>query len=205
MTSLFNQARGARRRARTAPLPLHAAVAFATVLLLAFALRWPPSAPWRPLPLRATALGWLAIELLWVPLLIGYLLAARALGLPVEPQAALQTVATQGASTEAIAVAAGAVLLAPLGEELLFRGYLLGSLLPVLPRQLANVLTAIAFGLMHGRDFALPATALGLCFGWLRLRHQSLLPSMLAHALHNALVVGVTFAWPVTFHWLYPS
>ena len=85
-----------------------------------------------------------------------------------------------------------------------FRGYLLATLQLVLPRWPAQVATAACFGAVHGADYALPIGVLGLFFGWLRQRHGSLLPGMLAHGVHNALVFGVTVAWPRSLELMYP-
>mgnify|MGYP001566827949 CR=1 FL=1 len=66
-------------------------------------------------------------------------------------------------------------------------------------------ITAAAFGAVHGLPYALPIGLLGCLFGWLRVRHGSLLPAMFAHALHNSLIVLVTVAWPESLTLLYPT
>ena len=96
------------------------------------------------------------------------------------------------------------VLLAPFFEELLFRGYLFTALLTVLPMWAVQLVTATAFGLVHGLDYALPIAVLALLFGWLRARYQALLPSMFAHAVHNGITVVVTLSWPQHLDLLYP-
>jgi membrane protease YdiL (CAAX protease family) len=58
----------------------------------------------------------------------------------------------------------------------------------------AVVVTAVAFGLVHGLVIALPVlTIFGLILGWLRLRTASLYPSIILHAIFNgtALVAAV--------------
>ena len=40
------------------------------------------------------------------------------------------------------------------------------------------------------------ARVLSLVFGYLRMRHRSLYPSMLAHMLHNAITIAVVVQWP---------
>lgn len=74
-------------------------------------------------------------------------------------------------------------------EELLFRGLLLGAL-SFAPRFVAIALQAAAFGLFH-MDWAQGAATfvLGLGFGYLRVASGSLVPSMLAHALYNLVVL----------------
>jgi len=73
----------------------------------------------------------------------------------------------------------------------------------MLPGWAAVAITAGAFGAVHGLPYALPVGLLGCMFGWLRLRHDSLLPSMFAHAVHNALIVLVTVLFPESLAWLY--
>lgn len=81
--------------------------------------------------------------------------------------------------------------LAPLAEELFFRGVGLPAL-AVLGSGGASIATAVVFALAHGLVVALPGLfvfALGLA--WIRLRADSLWPAVLAHAGYNALGVVV--------------
>jgi sodium transport system permease protein len=74
-------------------------------------------------------------------------------------------------------------------EEALFRGVMLRALLPVgtVP---ALLLSSLAFGFFHFSFYKLlPTTTLGLLLGLLAVRSRSLVPSMLAHALNNTVVV----------------
>ena len=64
------------------------------------------------------------------------------------------------------------------------------------PRWAAHLVVATLFGLAHGLDHALPIGVLSLVFGYLREKHGSLLPSVLAHACHNGIMVAVFVAWP---------
>lgn len=82
---------------------------------------------------------------------------------------------------------------APIVEELMYRGAGL-TLLARFGTPVAVAVTATAFGLAHGLFLALPALVLfGLVTAWLRLRTDSVLPSMLVHAAFNAtsLIVSV--------------
>jgi membrane protease YdiL (CAAX protease family) len=123
----------------------------------------------------------------------------------VAPQPQLQDLARQGTALPGFWLLVVAIVIgAPLAEELVFRGYLLGTLLRVLPHWPAQLVTAAVFGYVHGPAYALPIGVLGLLFGWLRTRHGALWPSMLAHAVHNGLTVTVTLLWPGHLEWLYP-
>jgi membrane protease YdiL (CAAX protease family) len=76
-------------------------------------------------------------------------------------------------------------------EELAFRGVMFGLLRRSLEAREAIILTAVAFGLLHlSVPTLITHVPMGLYFGWLRHRSGSLYPSVLAHALHNGLVVA---------------
>ena len=72
-----------------------------------------------------------------------------------------------------------------------------------LPSWGTQAVVATLFGLAHGLAHALPIGVLSLVFGYLRQRHGSLLPSMLAHAAHNGITVTVVVCWPGTLDLLY--
>jgi len=98
-----------------------------------------------------------------------------------------------------LGLTAMAVTLAPLVEELLFRGVLLSSLIPRCGVALAALLSAAAFAAIHlpglaWQWYALPELLLlGVALAWLRLRYRSLWPSILAHGANNALALAVLF------------
>lgn len=144
--------------------------------------------------------------LAWLPLgLVGYLWALRALGHPVLPQPHLVFLAHAGAGQPAFWL--GLVLavgLGPLAEELVFRGWLQGTLRQRLGPTVALWATALLFGLVHGLDKALPLFLLGLLFGWLRERHGGLWAPLLVHAVHNSVTIGAVLLWPGHLDLLYP-
>lgn len=92
-----------------------------------------------------------------------------------------------------------AVLLGPLAEELVFRGYLYGAAKQALGAGKALLLTSALFGLIHGVQYAVPIALLGLLFGWLRERSGGLAAPILAHVLHNSIVVAVVIWFPSFF------
>jgi membrane protease YdiL (CAAX protease family) len=85
-----------------------------------------------------------------------------------------------------------AVLLGPIFEEIVFRGFIQ----PLLSRDLGPIagilITAVAFGLLHGPEysgawqFVVLVTAAGACFGWVRAWTRSLIPAIVMHAGFNA-------------------
>lgn len=78
-------------------------------------------------------------------------------------------------------------------EELVFRGWILGSLAPFGERR-ALLLSALIFGLIHGNLTQVPfAFVLGLLFGYIFLRTGRLWPGMMLHFLNNAMSVGLDY------------
>jgi sodium transport system permease protein len=80
-------------------------------------------------------------------------------------------------------------------EEFFFRGYLFGALRAQCSAAGTIGASALLFGLAHvimgeslGWERLLPSTLLGLILGWVRSTSGSVLPAMLLHACHNALV-----------------
>lgn len=100
----------------------------------------------------------------------------------------------------AVVTAIGVVVIVPMAEELLFRGFLLtwlrGRFGPGRgPGVAAAVVSAAIFAVCH---VAPPVMAyvfvVGLVLAWARLRFDSLLPGFLLHAANNALVVVGAFS-----------
>jgi membrane protease YdiL (CAAX protease family) len=82
------------------------------------------------------------------------------------------------------------VVVAPLTEELLFRGFILRGFLSHYSRRKAVLASAILFGAFHLNPWQfLEATILGVLFAWLFVRTRSLLPCIYGHALINALPI----------------
>ena len=83
------------------------------------------------------------------------------------------------------------VIIAPLTEELLVRGLILGGFLSRYSVRRAILASALWFGLVHldPWNFIGP-TVLGILFAWWFIETRSILPCFLGHALYNALVIG---------------
>ena len=84
---------------------------------------------------------------------------------------------------------------APVVEELTYRGLGFAALRDARGATAAVVLTAIAFGLAHGLVVALPVlTIFGAILAWLRWKTESLYPTIILHAVFNgaALIAAVT-------------
>ncbi|HVN48963.1 MAG TPA: CPBP family intramembrane glutamic endopeptidase [Bacteroidota bacterium] len=77
-----------------------------------------------------------------------------------------------------------------IAEELLFRGLIQHTFNKIMPPVAAAMLTGIIFGLYHVNPFELvPLVGLGIFFGILRYRSQSLVVPMAAHFINNVLAV----------------
>lgn len=96
-----------------------------------------------------------------------------------------------------------AITIAPLIEELLFRGVLLSAWLKRLNVGWAIACTSLVFALVHLPDlkflwYGLPNLAmLGAAFAWLRLKSNSLWPAVIAHGMNNLVT---TLAWFFTMN-----
>lgn len=89
------------------------------------------------------------------------------------------------------------VVMAPIAEELVFRGALWDFLEESLGRWGALFSTTVLFALYHGdRLHILGILATGLFLGALRLFSGSVWPGIVAHALNNLLGVAVIFVLP---------
>ncbi len=87
-----------------------------------------------------------------------------------------------------------AVIQAPIVEEPLFRGIILGGLLACRSKYQAAIWSAILFAIYHMNPWQFPvALILGLVFAWWIIQTGSLLPCLLGHALNNFL--AITVAW----------
>jgi membrane protease YdiL (CAAX protease family) len=84
-----------------------------------------------------------------------------------------------------------ACLFAPVTEELMFRGMLLRHLTLRWPRMWSAVVVSLVFAAIHPQGWtAIPLLGgVGLVLALIRIRRGSLVASMTAHALNNALVL----------------
>ena len=81
------------------------------------------------------------------------------------------------------------VIVAPIAEELIFRGLVLKTIAPY-GKKLAIVVSALLFGLMHGniKQFV-GAFVCGIIFAAVDVKYGSILPSLIIHVLNNLLPV----------------
>ncbi|CAH1664793.1 CPBP family intramembrane glutamic endopeptidase [Chelatococcus asaccharovorans] len=128
-----------------------------------------------------------AVLYLLVSPLTGDLASSARQGLAIATDA--QRLAGQPSGPWGVALLRG-IVVAPLFEELLFRGALLGWLAKHLSVGWAAVSASALFGLMHFYPVVMPyAFLFGLAATWLRLRSGSLLPGFAMHALNSVVLL----------------
>jgi membrane protease YdiL (CAAX protease family) len=90
---------------------------------------------------------------------------------------------------------AALVLVAPVVEELFYRGIILRGLLRRYSRRNALLLSSLIFGAAHLNLYQFVGAGLaGLLLGWLYIRFRSTLPGMFFHAIYNAAFL-LTAVW----------
>lgn len=83
------------------------------------------------------------------------------------------------------------VIVAPVTEEIMFRGLILRGFLTRFGVFKAFLLSSILFGAIHLNPWQfVSATTLGMMFAWWYARTQSLIPCLIGHALTNGIVLG---------------
>lgn len=138
-----------------------------------------PALGFRPAGFRPIALG--AVGALVVSV------AVSQLGEPEGVKQALDVARTPELFVASLAVMA---LLAPLVEETVFRGLLYGWVAGRWGTTIAWFVSSILFAAAHIEPaHVLLVLPLGLWFGWLRQRTDSLWPSLVAHVVNNGLAV----------------
>jgi uncharacterized protein len=101
------------------------------------------------------------------------------------------------------------VIIAPVAEEILFRGYLLGKLIKTVPVWVAVLITSLLFGFIHlgfsehpAWNLALDTFALSIVLCVLRLKTKSVWASMLVHMTKNGIAFYLLFINPLLLHTL---
>ncbi|HWE25413.1 MAG TPA: CPBP family intramembrane glutamic endopeptidase [Myxococcales bacterium] len=173
--------------------------ALAIALPAVIAVRAAGFSPARYLGLRAPTAWQLvvaaALALLNQPVVTFLTWAARSLSPPawVEEFDALQRVLDAVFAQNAIPMIATVAVAAPLGEELFFRGYALPAFARSWGSLAAVLLTGAMFSALHLNKIGFVGLwEIGIMLALLRLWSGSLWPSVLCHAMNNALA-GAAF------------
>jgi membrane protease YdiL (CAAX protease family) len=171
-------------------------------LLLFVALGVASDWKFKPLatPLRLLGLRPFRLSAIWITLgtLLAYYLAAGLFAsLVLEPEQ--EDIGGElGVGNPSIAIAVAAVvtiaLLAPVAEELFFRGFVFAGLRTRWSLWPAAVASGLIFGLVHaptGITTVVPLAALGIALCWLYDRTGSLWPCVIAHMINNGLALAL--------------
>lgn len=89
-------------------------------------------------------------------------------------------------------------LLAPVCEEIVFRGAILRALLQWTPRHwVAIALSAVIFALVHANPAQMPhALLIGMLLGWLYFRTDSVVPGVAYHWVNNSVAYVIYNLYP---------
>jgi membrane protease YdiL (CAAX protease family) len=104
----------------------------------------------------------------------------------------------QGASVpQFVGVLLGAAVLAPIAEEIFFRGYVFTAVRQTRGLVAAYAVSAVLFTLAHlNLQAFLPILLIGLTFCYVYQRTGSLVPTIVAHAMNNAVALLVLYLAP---------
>jgi len=146
--------------------------------------------------LRPTRL-WRSVRLLvaiWIGFFVLSAIWAVALGLD-DTQTLPDELGANGPLVNALAVIVLVTVIAPLGEELFFRGFFYGALRNWRGPILAAILTGAVFGLIHAGSspvgYLMPLAIFGAGLCLLYELTGSLYPAIALHALNNSIALGV--------------
>lgn len=157
----------------------------------------------RGVPRFLSGVAWyLPLGLLWWASLQAYIQILGFFEVAIPRQAVAEAFFEPGLSAWAYGVLFfSALVAAPLGEEVVFRGLLHGWLRRYLGLPLTAAIVGVLFGAMHvewGGDaativFLFPLAILGFMLSWVRERPGGLWACVALHATHNAVQLGLAF------------
>jgi membrane protease YdiL (CAAX protease family) len=151
-------------------------------------------------------MGSILAELRWVLALVPvafvammavYSVATSVLESPAPPNEGWAPVARSASRAELVGLAILGLSVAPIAEELAFRGLLYNKLRQASPASLARVLQAVAFGLAHyglGIAFACAIGAVALVIGLFYEWRKTLVAPVLLHASINVIGLAIVMA-----------
>ncbi len=120
-----------------------------------------------------------------------------------EKQELPERLGADGSTLNVLAVIVLITVLAPLAEEILFRGYIFGSLRNLRGIWPAAIMTGVLFGAVHAGSapvgFLVPLGVFGFGLCLLREFGGSLYPCIALHALNNSIALGSTlhYDWQI--------
>lgn len=95
-------------------------------------------------------------------------------------------------------------IIAPVAEEIVFRGAILCALLKVFDKRMhwvAIAVSAVLFGIVHGNMAqGVNATLIGLLLGWMYYKTDSIVPGVIFHWTNNTIVYVMMKLMPGTYN-----
>jgi membrane protease YdiL (CAAX protease family) len=189
------------RLATLDPLNLALAHGLACAAAVVVGLRWRAEPGLRgplrvvPVPHAVVALAFVAGLAAQIPLAEVQNILDEVWPIPMEHKLRMRQLLTADDLWNGLAILLAVVVVAPVGEELVFRGTMLSGLDRRYGPRRALLLTALLFGLLHASPAAftpaVPATVAGVLLGALVLHTGSVLPAIALHAGVNAVPVLV--------------
>ncbi len=89
------------------------------------------------------------------------------------------------------------VVIAPIVEEIVFRGYIFGSLRPRMPWWLAAIIVSVLFGLIHGQlNVGIDTFLLSMVVCYLREKTGAIWSGIAVHAIKNSIAFYILFVAP---------
>jgi membrane protease YdiL (CAAX protease family) len=144
---------------------------------------------------------WRSVGLLvavWVGFIVLGYLWGEALNLH-DTQSLPEELGADGPLGNVLAVVVLITVIAPLGEELFFRGFFFGALRNWRGPWIAALLTGLVFGVIHAGSspvgYLVPLAILGIGLCLLYEWTGSLYPSIALHALNNSIALGANLHW----------
>ena len=154
-----------------------------TTLVEFFGLRW----------LRWKSIFWIMPAFVFAMMIVGAILVAFGWqtwlqdSLGAKPQEAVTLVKEASDLGLLVAMAVSAIIIAPIAEELIFRGYLYPVVKRFTDRWFASIFSGVLFGVIHFNVMALPMLALmGIILAVIYERSGSLWVPIGCHAAFNA-------------------
>ncbi len=118
-------------------------------------------------------------------------------GEEAQPQPLLEFLATRAGLHDRLLLILTAIVVAPISEELIFRGYIFGVLRHYVGRWWAMVISALVFAAIHAHIPSLAGLfVLAVTLTLVYENAGSLWASIVMHALFNSFTVILTLAWP---------
>jgi membrane protease YdiL (CAAX protease family) len=112
---------------------------------------------------------------------------------PENPQTLVEDVGANESTALLVTGALMVIVIAPICEEVFFRGFLFRILRTRMSFWVAAVVDGVVFGLVHGSFVIVPVLAvLGVVLCWVYERTGSLVPAIAIHAFNNTLAYGAT-------------